>query len=195
MPGFDMHRNNGNCLTTTRFNDRKSMIEKLEIRTYPDPVLREAAKPVENIDEHTQHLIECMAETMYAAPGIGLAANQVGQLKRIIVFDVSPRDQGRNLSVLINPEIVLAEGHVEREEACLSVIDYAAEVTRSACVRVRGYDRYGKALDMDAEDLLAVCLQHEIDHLDGVLFIDHISSLKRALYKKKLKKMMKDRNS
>ena len=84
------------------------MIEKLEIRTYPDPVLRQAAKPVENIEEHIQHLIECMAETMYAAPGIGLAANQVGQLKRIIVFDLSPRDQGRNLSVLVNPEIVLA---------------------------------------------------------------------------------------
>lgn len=167
------------------------MAEKMKIYTYPDPVLNTGAELVKNIDEDLQTLIDRMAETMYAAPGIGLAANQVGELKRVIVFDLSPKDEGRNLCVLINPEIVLAEGSIDYEEACLSVIDFSAEVTRSACVKVRGVDRHGDPVDIEAEDLLAICLQHEIDHINGVLFIDHISNLKRTLYKKKIKKMMK----
>jgi len=161
------------------------------IHTYPDPVLRGVAEPVTDIDEEVRGLIDCMAETMYAAPGIGLAANQIGSLKRIVVYDLTSRDKGPDLRVLVNPEIVLAEGDTTYEESCLSVVDYAAEVARSANVKVRGVDRDGKPVDVEAEGLLAICLQHEIDHLNGVLYIDHISSLKRALYKKKLKKIMK----
>ena len=167
------------------------MEEKMNILTYPDPVLTTCAGPIENFNGDLQTLIDQMAGTMYAAPGIGLAANQVGELMRVIVFDLTPRDKGTNLQVLINPEIVQAEGSIENEEGCLSVVDFAAEVTRSACVKVRGVDRHGDPVDIEAEDLLAICLQHEIDHLNGILFIDRISSLKRMLYKKKLKKMMK----
>lgn len=159
------------------------------IRTYPDRVLKTRAQPVEEIDGSIQDLIDRMIEIMYAAPGIGLAANQVGILKRVIVFDRSPRESGRDPVALINPEIVLSEGKITWEEACLSVIDYSAEVSRKAMVKVCGLDRDGNPLDIEGENLLAVCLQHEIDHLDGRLFIDHLSSLKRALYKKKLKKM------
>jgi peptide deformylase len=168
-----------------------TMSEIMKIYTYPEPVLRGTAEYVENIDEDTQKLIECMAETMYAAPGIGLAANQVGKLQRILIYDLTPKDKGRNLSVLINPEIVESEGSIVWDEACLSVVDFSAEVTRHGHVKVRGYDRHGKPVHVEAEGLLAVCLQHEIDHLDGKLFIDHISSLKRALYKKRIKKMLK----
>jgi peptide deformylase len=170
--------------------------EKLRIYTYPDSVLKAKAEPVANIDGEFQKIIDGMGETMYDAPGIGLAANQVGLLKRVLVYDLSPRSEERKLRVLVNPEIVEAEGKIVHEEACLSVIDYSAEVTRHSKIRVKGFDRNGSPVDMEAEDLLAVCLQHEIDHLNGVLFIDHISSLKRALYKKKLKKMlMKAKNT
>ena len=103
-----------------------------------------------------------------------------------------PRDKGRNLCVLMNPEIIAAEGEIVYDEACLSVIDFSAEVKRHAMVKVRGFDRHGKSVDIEAEGLMAICLQHEIDHLNGKLFIDHISSLKRALYKRKLQKMLRD---
>jgi len=162
----------------------------MKIYTYPDPVLRSISKPVENIDENVQKLIDSMAETMYAAPGIGLAAIQVGAPLRLITYDVSSRDGERKLSVLINPEIIMAEDKVVYSEACLSVVDFSADVERSARVKIKGIDRNGNPLDIEAEDLEAVCLQHEIDHLNGTLFIDHISTLKRSLYKKKLKKMM-----
>jgi peptide deformylase len=167
------------------------MAEEMKIYTYPESALRVMADPVENIDEDVQQLIECMAETMYAAPGVGLAATQMGEPKRILIYDISPKDEGRNLSVLINPEIVLAEGEIIYEEACLSVIDFSAEVARNAKVKVRGVDRDGKPVEIEAEDLLARCLQHEIDHLNGILIIDHISSLKRSLYRKKLMKILK----
>jgi len=167
------------------------MEEKLKIYTYPDSVLRAESDPVENIDGGIQKLIDGMGETMYGAPGIGLAANQVGETKQILVYDLTPRDQGRNLSVIINPEIVLAEGNIVYEESCLSVIDFSADVKRNAKIKVCGVDRDGNPVDIGAEGLLAVCLQHEIDHLNGTLFIDRISSLKRALYKKKLKKILK----
>ena len=171
------------------------MTEKMKIYTYPAPVLRVTTELVKNIDEGIQKLVEKMAETMYAAPGVGLAANQVGELKRVLVYDVSPTDTDRSLSVIINPEIVLAEGDIIQEEACLSVIDFSAEVSRKAQVKVQGVDREGNPVDIEAEGLLARCLQHEIDHLNGVLFIDHISSLKRALYNKRLKKMLKKEQS
>lgn len=160
----------------------------LEIITYPHPVLKASAESIENIDGSLQSLIDNMIETMYSAPGIGLAANQVGALYRVIVFDRCPREQERDPAVLLNPEIVLEEGSVVHEEACLSVIDYSADVKRHAQVKITGFDRHGNPLSFDADDLLAVCLQHEIDHLNGVLFIDHLSSLKRTLYKKRLKK-------
>ena len=166
-------------------------MDEMKIHTYPDPVLKAAAEPVTEIDEEIQSLINIMTDIMYAAPGIGLAANQVGVLKRVIVFDRRPREKERDPVALINPEIVLSEGEIKWEEACLSVIDFTSEVVRKARVKVRGLDRDGNPLDMEGEDLLAVCMQHEIDHLDGILFIDRISTLKRALYKKKLKKMLK----
>ena len=164
----------------------------MKIHTYPDKVLKTPAQQIEDINEDLQTLIDRMIETMYLAPGIGLAANQVGVLKRVIVFDQSPREEERNPRALLNPEIVASEGSIRWDEACLSVLDYSAEVTRNARIQVKGIDRDGRPLSLEAEDLLAVCLQHEIDHLNGVLFIDRISSLKRALYKKKLKKKQKD---
>jgi peptide deformylase len=162
----------------------------LDIITYPHPVLKSPAVAVENIDGALQEMIDNMIETMYSAPGIGLAANQVGSLSRVIVFDRSPREPGHDPAVLINPEIVTKEGSIVNEEACLSVRDYSAEVTRHFQVEARGLDREGNPVSLEAEELLAVCLQHEIDHLNGVLFIDHLSSLKRALYKKRLKKLL-----
>jgi peptide deformylase len=166
------------------------MTEVMKIYTYPHSVLREKAEPVKKVDDDLLALAEAMGETMYDAPGIGLAANQVGSLERILVYDVTPRINGRTLSVLINPEIVQAEGEIVYDEACLSVIDFSAEVRRYAEIKVRGYDRNEKPVDIEAEGLLAICLQHEIDHLDGKLFIDHVSTLKRALYKKRLQKML-----
>jgi peptide deformylase len=171
-----------------------TMSEIIKIYKYPDPVLRATAEPVKNVDDDLVSLIDAMAETMYAAPGIGLAANQVGVLQRVLVYDLKPRNEGRELSVIINPEIVEREGEIVYDEACLSVIDYSAEVTRHAKVKVRGYDQQERPVDIEAEGLLAICLQHEIDHLNGKLFIDHISSLKRSLYKRKLKKMLQKGN-
>ena len=165
--------------------------EKLKIVTYPATVLRQKAKPITNIDSELKRLSDDMLLTMYSAPGIGLAANQVGALERVIVFDLKPDEKDlRRPYVLINPEIVEREGVIKSEEACLSVIDYSAEVKRSAKVLVKGVGIDEKPVEIEAEGLLAICLQHEIDHLDGILFIDRISSLKRAIYKKKLKKLL-----
>jgi peptide deformylase len=163
----------------------------LEIQKYPEPVLKEKARPVTEITNDIQGLIDNMADTMYDAPGIGLAANQVGALHRIIVFDITPKEAGRNLTVLINPEIVASSGELVREEACLSVREYSCNVRRKACVTVSGLDREGNPVRIEGQDLLAVVLQHEIDHLDGVLFIDHISRLKRSLYNRQLQKILK----
>ncbi|MGD9076109.1 MAG: peptide deformylase, partial [Desulfobacteraceae bacterium] len=131
------------------------MAEKIKIYTYPAPILRVTTELVKDIDEEIQKLVDKMAETMYAAPGVGLAANQVGEPKRVLVYDVSPADAGRSLNVIINPEIVLAEGDIVQEEACLSVIDFSAEVSRSAQVKVRGVDIDGNPVDIEAEGLLA----------------------------------------
>jgi len=174
----------------TQGKRESGVAEKLKIYTFPESVLKKKSETVQNINGDLQRLIDNMGETMYDAPGIGLAANQVGVLRRILVYDLSPRGEGRKLSVLINPEIVEAEGKIVHDEACLSVIDYSAEVTRYAKVKIKGFDREGRPADIEAEGLLAVCLQHEIDHLNGVLFIDHLSTLKRSLYKKRLKKML-----
>ncbi|MCD6137524.1 MAG: peptide deformylase [Deltaproteobacteria bacterium] len=166
-----------------------------KIITYPDTVLRERAEPVTNIDGSVQQLIDDMIDTMYHAPGIGLASNQIGEPQRIIIFDVSAKDEPNDLIVLINPEIIEADGRIVNEEGCLSVIDYSAQVERAKSVTVRGVDREGNPVTLKKEGLGAIVLQHEIDHLNGTLFIDHISKLKRELYKIKLKKLLKRRES
>lgn len=164
----------------------------LDILTYPDEFLRQTAKPVENINGETQHLIDDMAETMYHAPGVGLAALQVGIDRSIIVYDISTKEEAPDLQVLINPRIIQMEGStISKDEGCLSVPDYKSDVKRAACVLVEGVDRDGNPLRIDAEDFLAIVLQHEIDHLTGVLFIDHISSLKRQMYKRRVMKQLK----
>ena len=164
----------------------------LEILTYPDKFLTKPTKPVENIDEKIQNLIEGMASTMYQAPGIGLAAIQVGCDKSLLVYDVSDRDEKRSLHVLINPRIISSEGTaISEEEGCLSVPDFKADVKRAASILVEGVDREGKPLRIEAQGLLSVMLQHEIDHLNGILFIDRISSLKREIYKRRVKKNLK----
>lgn len=161
----------------------------LPIRQLPDPVLRRQAEEISVIDQGLQRLIDDMAETMYAAPGLGLAANQVGVLQRLVVFDVSHRDGSpRDLQVVINPCITAGEGEIIREEGCLSVADFSAEVRRHARVTVKGLDREGNPLEITGEGLLAVVMQHEVDHLNGILFIDHLSRLKRGLYLRRLKK-------
>jgi peptide deformylase len=163
----------------------------LDICKYPDPVLLKKAKPVRKVDEDLKNLIRDMIETMYQAPGIGLAANQIGRPIRVIVFDVTPKDQERKPSVLINPEIVASEGEQTMEEGCLSVPEYYSDVKRCAKVRVRGLDLEGNPVEVCGEEILATVLQHEIDHLDGILFIDRISALKRSLYKKRVQKKLK----
>ena len=150
----------------------------LTILEYPDPRLRKVAAPVAALTPEIQRLVRDMAETMYAAPGIGLAATQVDVHKRVIVMDVSEtRDE---LLVFINPELLWAEGEAECEEGCLSVPGYYDKVKRAARVRVRAQNERGEVIELDAEGLLAVCLQHEMEHLVGKVFVDHLSPLKRA---------------
>jgi peptide deformylase len=160
---------------------------------YPDSILRQKAEPVTDIDGKLQELIDDMADTMYQAPGIGLAGNQVGESCRIIVCDTSAKNEPNNLLVVINPEVVEASGMVISEEGCLSVVDYCAEVKRAEYVTVTGLDREGNPIVLKEEGLPAIVLQHEIDHLNGTLFIDHISKLKRELYKRKRKKQLKEK--
>jgi peptide deformylase len=155
----------------------------------PEAVLRQEAREITEINGKLQRLIDDMGDTMYAAPGLGLAANQVGELQRLIVFDLSHKEgRPRKLQAVLNPCIVDGEGEITHEEGCLSVPDFAAEVRRQAQVLVKGLDREGKPIEIVGEGLLAIVLQHEIDHLNGVLFIDHISRLKRGLYLRRLKK-------
>jgi peptide deformylase len=163
----------------------------LEILKYPDPRLRRISLPVKNINGTIVRLVEDLLDTMYAAPGVGLAAPQVGELLRIIVLDLDHENPRKHNYKLINPEITESEGKVVWEEGCLSVVDFTAEVTRAAKVRVVAFDENQKELNIEAEGLLAVALQHEIDHLDGRLFIDRISRLKRDLYTRRRKKMLR----
>ncbi len=160
------------------------------IRTYPDPVLRRKAEQVTEFDENLKQLVSNMAETMYNAPGVGLAANQIGVLQQVVVIDAS--EEKNNLMALINPEIFDGEGSVTDEEACLSVIDYGAKVKRFQKIKVKALNIEGKPVEFTAEDWFARVVQHEVDHLNGVLYIDHISALKRALYKKKRKKQLRE---
>jgi peptide deformylase len=162
-----------------------------EIHIYPDTVLKRPAKAVRDIDGAVATVLNDMAETMYAAPGIGLAAPQVGVGERLLVLDV-PREgeeQGRRLMKLINPEIVERDGSIVWEEGCLSVPDYTAPVTRARRILLRAWTPDEKEIEIEAEELLAVALQHEVDHLDGKLFLDRLSRLKRDLYKARQRKL------
>jgi peptide deformylase len=158
----------------------------LNILEYPDPRLRKVATAVAAVTPDIQKLVRDMAETMYAAPGVGLAATQVDVHKRIIVIDIS--DTRDDLRVFINPEILRADGEAEREEGCLSVPGYYDKVTRAAKIVVRAQDEHGDRFELETEGLLAVCIQHEMDHLVGKVFVDHLSPLKRARLSARLRK-------
>ena len=164
---------------------------KLRILEFPDPRLRKKAAPVELVDDELRQLIDDMFETMYEAPGIGLAATQVDVHKRLLVADVSPEKNEPH--VLINPEILEKDGTTVTEEGCLSVPGYYEEIERAEHIKVRYLDRDGNEQESEFEGLLAVCVQHEMDHLDGILFVDHLSNLKRNMLMKKLKKLIKER--
>lgn len=163
----------------------------LEIKKYPEKVLKQKALPVTGFDHDLQKLIDDMIETMYAAPGVGLAAPQVGESKRLAVIDISSREDKFPLLVLVNPVIVSCEGEVEFEEGCLSLPEYTAVVKRAEKLLVKAQDRDGKQIEIEGMDLLAIALQHEIDHLDGMLLIDRISPIKREFFKKRHKKIQK----
>jgi peptide deformylase len=166
----------------------------MAIRTileFPDPRLRTRAQPVTRFDADLHRVIDDMLETMYAAPGIGLAATQVDVHQRLVVIDISA-DRNDPL-VLINPQILASEGEIATEEGCLSVPGYFDEVKRASKIRVRAQDRDGNAFERDCEEILAVCVQHEMDHIDGKLFVDYLSSLKRERVRKKLEKERRER--
>jgi peptide deformylase len=162
----------------------------------PDPILRQVSKPIETLDSEVKKLADDMLETMYDAPGIGLAAIQIGVARRMLVLDVSKDGEDKQPLVFINPEVVSAsDARSVYEEGCLSIPDYYAEVERPATITVKHLDRDGKQQIVEADGLLATCLQHEIDHLNGVLFIDHISKLKREIVIRRFTKAAKLRGS
>lgn len=164
------------------------MIRK--ILTWPDPELKKKSAPVVVINDKIRELVKDMVETMYDAPGVGLAAPQLGIHQRVIIIDISGKEEPPKLIVAINPVIVHAEGDSYEEEGCLSVIKYAANVRRHASVVVKALNLEGEEKTYRAEELLAVAFQHEVDHLDGILFIDHLSPLKREIFKRKQRRLM-----
>lgn len=159
-----------------------------EILVYPDARLREKAEPVAQVDDSIRALVEDMAETMYAAPGVGLAANQIGVLQRVFVIDIADEEEPSNLMVFINPEIIDTTGTQTYQEGCLSFPGGSEEIKRAERVRVKALDINGKPFELDAEGLLAVAIQHENDHLNGVLMIDKLGPLKRRRLGQKIKK-------
>ncbi len=159
-----------------------------EIRKYPDEILRKKTEPVEDFGDDLQKLIDDMVETMYAAPGVGLAANQVGVSKQLTVIDVSVGSEETSLIVLCNPEIIDHEGEVANEEGCLSIPEYTTMVKRYEKIKVKALDRYGKEIEIEGDELLARALQHEIDHLNGLLFVDRIGRIKKEFFKKRYKR-------
>lgn len=163
----------------------------LEIRKYPDEILKKKASEITDIDSNVQKLIDDMIETMYKSNGIGLAAPQVGVSKRLIIVDISPREENNSLIVMINPQIVSTEGEVLSEEGCLSLPGFITRLKRSEKIFVKGIDRKGKDIEIETNGLLGRAIQHEIDHLDGILLIDRISPLKRELFRKKYQKIKK----
>jgi peptide deformylase len=163
-----------------------------KILTYPDPVLRQKTEAVTSFDDSLKQLARDLAETMYNAPGAGLAANQIGVCLRVVVIDVSAGEDVKKPLVLVNPEIIEKEGCQIDEEGCLSVIEYTAKVERYSKLLIRAQDLDGKTWEFPAEEFFARVIQHELDHLDGILFIDRLSPLKRTIYKKRLKKILRD---
>ncbi len=163
----------------------------LEILKYPHPILKKQCEKVDRIDGEVKRLIRDMTETMYQANGIGLAACQVGDSRRVIVVDVSPVDPEQEFFAMVNPEIISEEGDIEHEEGCLSVPDCLEKVKRKEKVLVRGLSPSGEEIEIPADGMLAIAIQHEIDHLNGVLILDRISRLKRELYRNRLKKEKK----
>ncbi len=162
----------------------------------PDPRLKIKCRPVETVDQSVRDLMRDMLETMYAAPGIGLSAPQVGDDRRIIVCDVAREDEEPQPVQLINPEIVWASDEIRlAEEGCLSLPDHFAEIERPVAVRIRYLDHDGEPLEMTADDLLAACVQHEMDHLEGILFVDYLSPLKRNIILRKMKKLKRQKEA
>jgi peptide deformylase len=164
----------------------------LEICTYPDPILKQKAEPVDHVNSEIFRLIDDMAETMYDAPGIGLAANQVGKALKLLVVDLQRPEYEHGLLVLINPQIVRAGGETSFEEGCLSIPEYFATVKRAEEVTVRALNQHGNLIDIEASGLLAVVLQHEIDHLEGTLFVDRLGPIARDIFRRKWKKKLKE---
>ena len=160
-----------------------------DILHYPDPRLRNRAEPVERVDDEIGRLVDDMLETMYAAPGIGLAASQINVPRRVVTIDIS--EHGDQPLCLVNPEILELAGNVETEEGCLSVPGIYEFVERADWIRARALGRDGESFEFEAEGLLAVCVQHEIDHLEGTLFVDHLSRLKRQRIRKKAQKQQR----
>ena len=160
----------------------------LEILKYPHPILKRRSQAVSQIDEEVKKLVEDMKETMYGAGGVGLAACQVGILQRVIILDVSPIDPQHGFFALINPEIVSEEGEIDHEEGCLSIPDCLEKVKRREKVCVKGLSPQGMEREIKADGILAIALQHEIDHINGILILDRVSRLKREIYRNKLKK-------
>jgi peptide deformylase len=166
-------------------------MSSLKIVTYPDKSLADPTEPLENIDQQVQEMIDKMTTTMYEAPGVGLAAIQVGWNKSVMIYDIE-QNEGGSLRVLVNPRIVESDGElVSENEGCLSVPEFRTDVKRAARVLVDAVDRNGKPLRIEAEGLHAIVLQHEIDHLEGTLFIDRVSALKREMYKRRMKKKLR----
>ncbi|MBN2193245.1 MAG: peptide deformylase [Polyangiaceae bacterium] len=157
-----------------------------EILIYPDPRLREVARPVDQVDDEIRNLVDDMAETMYAAPGVGLAATQIGVAKRVFVIDIASEDEPSNLLVFINPEILETEGTQTHREGCLSFPGVSEDIKRAERARVRALDRNGRPFELEATGLLAVAVQHENDHLDGELMIDRVSPLRRRMMGRKV---------
>ncbi|MBW2314278.1 MAG: peptide deformylase [Deltaproteobacteria bacterium] len=166
-----------------------------EVLQFPDPRLKQVSEPVSEVTDEIRELARDMCDVMYDEPGIGLAAPQLGESIRLIVVDTEwteDEEAERDPLVLVNPEIVAREGTLTWSEGCLSVPDYTADIERAARVSLRAHDLDGKPVEIEADEIQAVCFQHEIDHLDGVLFIDHISRLKRSLYVQKRKRALRD---
>jgi peptide deformylase len=164
----------------------------LKIVKYPEPVLSQPGEPVSDFDENLRKLVADMFETTYANQGVGLAAPQVGVSKRLTTIDLSMGKNPKDKLVLVNPEIIFSDGKVYEEEGCLSFPDIREKVVRAAKVRVRAQDEHGKWFEMDGEDLLSRCFQHEIDHVDGMLFIFRMSALKRDLNLRKIRKLQRE---
>jgi peptide deformylase len=164
-----------------------------EILIWPDPILKKKSSPVSRVDESIKALVNDMFETMYAADGVGLAAPQIGVLKNVIVLDTTPRQPESKPLAMINPQIIAMEGKIVYAEGCLSIPGEAEDVERAAIVTVKFLDPEGKEQTLKTDGLLAIAIQHELDHLEGVLLVDHISTLKRELIKKRMKRIKADR--